>query len=217
VVPGGRFVCDYCGNEHIFNLPAAQPALRATAQAEPLPAPRPSRVQVERRGDTLQLSWRWFTPKYIFLALFCVVWDGFLCFWYSMVLGSGAPIFMAAFPILHLVIGVVLTYTVIAGFLNRTTLTLNSREFSVRHDPAPWPGEVKTSAGNLAQLYCKEKRTRGKHGDTFTYELHAALREGKQITLVAGLDSPDIARFLEQEIEMYLNIEDRPVYGELRG
>jgi hypothetical protein len=33
-------------------------------------------------------SWRWFTPSVIFLVFFCIAWDSFLIFWYSMAFNS---------------------------------------------------------------------------------------------------------------------------------
>ena len=42
----------------------------------------------------LTLGWRWFTPLSIFLAIFCVGWDGFLVLWYSVALGEDAPLVM---------------------------------------------------------------------------------------------------------------------------
>jgi hypothetical protein len=212
-----RFTCDYCGNEHLFQL-AAAPAARQAAFDQPIPAPRPSNVTVEKNAGVLKFSWRWFSGKYIFLALFCAVWDGFLCFWYSVALSGGnPPAMMLLFPIFHLAIGAFLTYSVIAGFLNRTTVTIDAQNFAVRHDPAPWPGEITTPVTDLSQLYCRETRRQRKRGESYTYSLRAVLRDGRQINLISGLDSPEIAQFLEQEVETHLRIADRPVVGELQG
>lgn len=215
----GRFVCDYCGNEHVFNLPnaAAGRAPEATdTVAQPLPAPQPRRVVVERTPAGLRFSWRWFSPKYIAMAIFCVAWDAFLCFWYSLALGMpNPPWIMVVFPIGHLAIGVGLTYTTLAGFINRTSVALENGRLTVQHDPAPWPGEVNAPLGDLQQLYCKEKRHSGKNGPSFTYQLCARLKDGRDLNLVANLESPEIAQYLEQEIETVLRIEDRPVIGEI--
>jgi ribosomal protein S27E len=214
-----RFVCDYCGNAHLFNLPggaATADAVAAAAAPVSLPAPRPKQVSVERTPAGLRFSWRWFGPKYIALAVFCMAWDGFLCFWYSLALGMpGTPWIMVVFPVVHLAIGVAMTYSTLAGFINRTNVALEGGRLTVRHDPAPWPGEVDTPLGDLQQLYCKERRANSKNGPAYTYQLCAALKDGREIKLVSDLESPEIARYLEQEIERALHIEDRRVVGSI--
>jgi hypothetical protein len=43
----------------------------------------------------------------------------------------------------------------------------------------------------------------------------AVLQDGQEIDLVSGLDAPNIAWFLEQQLEAHLRIADEPVAGEL--
>lgn len=208
-----RFVCDYCGNEHLFNLP-----IRGVAPPSPLEPsrrplmPQPGGVTVEMLDDGLELTWRWFSWKYIPLALFCVVWDGFLCFWYSIALSTDAPWIMIVFPIFHLAVGVGLTYSVLAGFLNHSTLRVDRKIFSIQHDPVPWLGEVKVPLGDLDQLYCKEKR--GSKGSV-SYQLAAVLKNGRKLDLLSNLESPEVGFFIEQQIENWLDIPDRSVRGEI--
>lgn len=218
--------CDYCGNQHIFRLPTthgskgiSQPVAPATrgAPSQRSLIPRPREVTIQMTGEGLILRWRWFSVKYIGLAFFCVAWDAFLCFWYSMAFGgSGAPWIMFVFPVAHVAVGVSLTYYTLAGLLNITTLKLNGEQFVIQHDPVPWPGEVKVPITSLEQLYCKEKRHSSDNGASYTYQLCALLKDGRKLDLVSSLDSPDIAVFLEQQIETWLKITDQPVAGEYR-
>jgi hypothetical protein len=117
------------------------------------------------------------------------------------------------FPIAHLVVGVGLTYTTLAGFLNRTTLDLDGKTLRVHHRPLPWLGEISMPINNLEQLYCKEERGESSN----TYHLNAILKDGRKIDLLSNLDSPDIAFFIEGQIETWLHIPDRPVHGEMLG
>lgn len=243
--PGGeRFTCEYCGNSHFFNLASAlttggaraagaraaeelplpgvrlegaAPAVRAEAEM-PLPAPRPGNIVVAKTPAGLELSWRWFGPKYIFLGFFALFWDAFLCLWYGLALMMApdvGAIIMMIFPLLHVGIGVALSYVALAGLFNRSSVRLADGRFTLEHGPLPWPGKVDVSAPELEQLYCKEKRTRGKHGYNYSYQLCAVLRDGRRLDLVSGLDTPDLARFLEQELEAHLHIANRGVAGEL--
>ena len=49
-----------------------------------------------------------------------------------------------------------------------------------------------------------------------TYEVHLIDRNYKHAKLVTGLPSSEHALYLEQEIERFLHIADRPVRGEYR-
>jgi predicted RNA-binding Zn-ribbon protein involved in translation (DUF1610 family) len=215
------FVCQYCGNEHIFNLPTRDRRRAETAEQKPRPLAllaQPREVQVQKKGQTLSLSWRWFRWPIVFLIFFCIAWDSFLCFWYATALSTHMGAmgwFMVIFPIAHVAVGVGLTYYTLASLFNRTTVRLDRETFSVQHDPVPWPGEVKVAVGELEQLYCKEKVNRSSDGDSRSYKLCAVLKNGRQIDLVSNLESPDIASFLEQQIENWLGITNQPVVGEM--
>ena len=64
--------------------------------------------------------------------------------------------------------------------------------------------------------YCKEIIRRGKHGPTITYEVWVALTDGAQTRLVgAGLEVEQ-ALYIEQQIELLIELKDKPMSGEVR-
>ncbi len=213
VSPGSnRYACEYCGSEHILenSLAAAFPPQNYQRTIIPVP----NGVTVKENQQGLRIVRRWFSLKYIPLAFFCVAWDSFLIFWYGAVFSGNSPWIMAVFPIAHLVVGIGLTYSVLAGFLNRTVLEVTPKEFSVRHEPLLWPGEKTLITSDITQLFTKEKVSRGEH-TTFTYELWAVTRDGKSQKLISGLESSDVPQYLEQQLETWLQIADRPIAGEI--
>lgn len=175
----------------------------------------PSSVTRDTFGGQVTFRHRWFSPKFLFLTLFCVVWDGFLVVWYVMAFAGDAPLAFKLFPLLHLAVGVGLTYYTVAGYVNTTTVTLDRGHLGVRHGPLPWFGNLEMDAGRLRQLYCEEQVTRGRNGPRHSYHLKAVTRDGGRIRVVSGLDSPDVPLYLEQELEEWLKIRDEPVRGEL--
>jgi hypothetical protein len=178
-------------------------------------APRPQSVTVESKYDSLNIVYRWWSFKYLFLVIFCIAWDSFLIFWYSMV-SQGAPWIMILFPIGHVAVGVGLTYYTIAGFINSTFITINQQWLTVTHGPLPWLGNKRIDRTQVGQLYAEETRNQSTRGGTsFQYILNVVLQDNTKIKLLAGLSSPDAALFIEQAIEKYLRIEDRPVIGEM--
>ncbi|HSU65877.1 MAG TPA: hypothetical protein VLJ39_03305, partial [Tepidisphaeraceae bacterium] len=111
---------------------------RGSADMAPPPSgaqaiPRPANMHVEHQGRRLTIHWRWFTPAALFMALFCVAWDSFLLFWYSMALHDHhVPWIMVVFPIVHVAVGIGLTYATLCAFVNTTTIELSPDALLIR-------------------------------------------------------------------------------------
>ena len=191
--------------------------------------PRPEGLRLEKAGHAGSASWRWFEWYHLFLVIFCIVWDGFLVFWYRMAFsfgpdGNGPPkpfsLIMVLFPIGHVAVGIGLTYSVLAGLLNRTTVEASRRELVVRHRPIPWRGNRRLAASDVEQLYVERghpaRTGRGGVGHLGLFQLSAVLRDGGKVKLLGGFTSADKPLFLEQWIEQRLGIPPRPVVGEYR-
>jgi hypothetical protein len=200
--------------------PVAEPVPAAGVAAPRGPVPMPPKFRIEHSPD-LTITFNWFGPQFLFLVLFCAFWDGFLVLWYSVVIGlmlagSGPGILpMAVFPLLHVGVGVGLTYYTVCGFVNSTTLRVGTGTLSVNHGPLPWKGNCVIPTGTIEQLYSEQRVHRGKNGTTYTYDVMVQERDGLQRKLVTGLSEPSHALFLEQTLEGHLGITDRPVGGEL--
>jgi hypothetical protein len=207
----GLAKCRTCNNVFRFD---DHPEL-ATPPARPrTPVERPKSVAVWDDNGGLTVQYPWFSPKYVFMALFCLVWNGFLVLWYLMAFASGDTM-MLLFPLIHVAAGIAVTYITVAGFVNTTTLRIDPWRLRVAHHPLPWAGALDLEVGDVKQLYCDEKITRGKNGPTYTYNLNALLRNGSRRKVVSGLDSPELPLFLEQHAEEWMGIQDERVTGEL--
>jgi hypothetical protein len=178
-------------------------------------APIPNHITMEQTPGGLLFSYRWFSPTYIFLAFFAVAWDGFLVFWYSIATSQDAPLVMLLFPILHVLVGVGITYYALAGFYNRTLVLAGEGKLTIQHVPLPWPGNRVLQVSDLTQLYSQERVVRSRNGIQVKYQLNAITRENKKITLLDNLTAPDQVRFLERRLEEQLGITDVPVEGEM--
>jgi len=203
----GRLVCEYCGNEHLL-----QPEKRPVLRPEML---QPANVLVENEGKSARIFQRWFSFKYIPMAFFAFAWDAFLFFWYSTAVGQGAPLIMILFPIAHVAVGVGITYSTLAGFINRTVLEVTRDEIAVWFEPLPWLGEKAIKTKEVRQFFCKDKYVRTKNGGHTQYELYAITANNQQVKLIGNLENPDVALFFEQQLERWLRIENRPVAGEM--
>jgi hypothetical protein len=196
--------------------PAARGGASLAADArEPLPVPLPAGLSVEERGRDLTIVRRWFSWTYLLMLFFCVVWNGFLVFWYGMAFATDAPLAFKLFPLLHVAVGVFLTYATLAGFVNRTTLRIERDHLTVRHGPLPWRGNLDVSTLSLSQLFCTEKISQGRNGTTVRYGVEAMLKDGRHLKVAPGLNVREQALFIEQAVEKHLGIQDRPVRSEM--
>jgi hypothetical protein len=194
--------------------------LPASSQARPkltrAKAPLPSKFKVEDDGGATRITWRWFNPlQHIFMLFFCIAWDGFLVMWYGIAFAAGGPLIMKIFPLVHVAVGVGLTYSTITGFLNRTTVEVSRTRLTIRHGPLPWVGNRDVPGRQFTQLYGEETAKTNKGSTTYTYDLIALDREGRKIKLLSGLTEKDQVLYLEQTLERRLGIEDEPVAGEV--
>jgi hypothetical protein len=180
---------------------------------ETIEVPLPDHVSLEHGASGLVLIHRWFRPIYIFMALFCLFWDGFLIYWYfGIPIQATRPAIFYWFPLGHVAVGLGLTYSTIAGFVNRTLIGVSQGEITIRHTPLPWLGGRRIQAGEIKQFYCEE--IRGSESSS-TFQVCAVRNDGNKLKLLTGLPSSDVALYFEQRIERQLGIEDRHVPGEL--
>lgn len=211
-------MCRSCHTVFSFRdqLPAGDP-VREAAPPVRAAVPMPAKFRVERSGSDFVIFWDWKSPAMWFLVIFCIFWDGFLLFWYSIAFGTDSPLIMKLFPLIHVAVGLGLTYFAVCMFVNRTFVGVSGGRLTVTHTPLPWPGNRAMPAGEIEQLYCFERVSHGKNGTSVTYEVNAVQRGGTKVKLVGGLQEPEQALFLEQEIERALGIADRRVPGEMRN
>ncbi len=163
----------------------APPAAPPVQPARPWAA-KPRSIQVSNTAMALEFTRRWFNGTFIFLLFFCIFWDGFLIFWYTMRpnTGSGMDLIFFLFPLIHVAVGVALTYYTLAGFVNRTKIRVDDNQLSIRHEPLPWRGTKSLAIREIKQLYCERKITHTKNGTSITYPLNAMLKSAENQQLL---------------------------------
>lgn len=186
-------------------------AARASSEAVGQ-VPIPERFEVLLEADTLRVRWRWFRPaQHLFLLLFCVVLDVLVGeFVVETVRENGLSSLLVTS--VHVGASVALTYSLVAGLLNRTTVSASAGQLQIAHAPIPWRGNRTLGVAQIRQLYVteapssKDKRT--------TYDVCAVLDGERQLKLIKGLAELAQARYLEHAFELHLGMEDRMVADE---
>lgn len=191
------------------SIAAPSPASPVHGAKPPVPRPplAPSRkLRLDDFAGTLRVRWRWFSLMYVPLAFFCAAWDSFLIFWYTMAFTMpNAPWIMIVFPVAHLAVGVGLTYSTLAGFLNQTTIELTPTELLVRHGPLPWINNRSLLAGDVASLFCQPAARQKNAAPTLAMELWAVLRAGHRLKLASFTD-PEDARYVQRLLEQRMKL-----------
>lgn len=174
--------------------------------------PIPEGMSMEERFGELVLSRKWFSKKVVLMLVFAIFWDGFLFNFYKMMLsGDTVPIGAVLFPLLHVAVGVGITYSAIAGLVNKTTITIGADQLTIRHAPLPWMGNRTLYRYDFVQLYVEEVRRK----NNASYRLNAVLTNHKKLKLLSGIDDRSQALFVEKEIEKFMGIQDERVSGEV--
>ena len=149
----GLAKCRTCNNVFRFdNLPElAAPAVRPRQNVG-----RPRSVATWEDDGGLTVQYRWFSPKYIAMAAFCLFWDGFLVFWYLMA-WDGHTLSCCSHP--HLAAG---TSSHTRQSRVRDTTTRESTRAGECRAPPSREGTGSTSRSATGALFCDEKITRGR-------------------------------------------------------
>ncbi|MEM7168264.1 MAG: hypothetical protein AAF581_22650 [Planctomycetota bacterium] len=175
--------------------------------------PMPRGFMVHRGQDRLKITRRWFGPRVIFLVAVTVLWTGFGLVWNGGALARGEWVFSLA-GAAYVAVGLGLAYFSLAGIFNTTEIVVANGRIGVRHGPIPWLGNISLRAAKPKQLYAKRKLRRHQHGADESFEIYVITTSGRHTRILRGLPTIKQAVFIEQQIEGFLDIEDRPVRGE---
>jgi len=179
--------------------------------------PIPEKLEVEETPREITIKYRWFQPVAFFLVFFCFFWDGFLVFFYSMMFaGDGTPIFAMLFPLLHVAVGIGLTWYTISLFVNKTYIVITKHDLSIQHKPLPmffFKKNVQLDRAEVQQVYIKEVESRGKNGVSYSYDLLYLDKNSRSKKILNESDS-EIAMYIRRKIEKYFGIESKPIEGE---
>lgn len=209
--------CDYCREVFSFAGNFPEPQWNQSGHYESLPPPQPTSLRVENLGTRLVMSYKWPTTHLFMFIPFTIAWNGFLLGWYSIVLtipGAAKAPFLV-FPLVHLVFGITMIHQCLKDLFNSTTVTVDRNTLSVKNGPIPAGGNCSVPVHDIEQLFCRDIQVRGKKASYDSYSLHAVLHGGLRRDLLSGQTDREVVVYMEWMIENYLNIENRPVPGEL--
>jgi len=166
----------------------------------------PEKIDVIANPSELTIRRKWLGWDVVPLAVFCVAWDSFLFFWYSMALGSGkAPWIAIVFPVGHVAVGVGLTYSLIASLFNTTDLSISASKVIVTTYPIPWGAKKEVNTDDIVDV--RIKYTSSSNGKS-SYGIRYQNKIKREKNLIRGGLNDDQAEFIEYQIRKTLNLKD---------
>jgi predicted Zn finger-like uncharacterized protein len=196
--------CSHC--DRVFSLPLDDVPATPDLRPEPELGCPGGIVREIGPGGELFLRRSWFQPALFGLAFFCVFWDGFLVFWYSMAFAqrpAGNMMWMPIlFPLLHVAVGVVLTYSTVAGFLNSTRILIDGEFVHIRHQPVPWRGNLDLPRGDTRGIEMAISSAQNRQS---MFSICANREDGRQTVLLSNINYNQ-ARYIAREIADYLGV-----------
>jgi hypothetical protein len=164
----------------------------------------------------IEFSWKQTSKGLGFFIFFALFWNGIISIFVVTALVTG-KYEMLLFTSIHLLVGISLIYYILTVLLNKTYILVSRREIVIEHRPLrlPFYPNRTISAMDLDQLFIsKYVSSRTNNRPNYAFSVVARLRTGSEITLLKGLRYPEQATYIEQQIEKFLNIEDRAMEGE---
>ncbi len=163
----------------------------------------------------LHFSFRWLNAGTYAIFFFALIWNAFIAFWIFGAMSSGAPAFVLLFTTLHVLAGISMIYKVISDFFNRTNIDLIGDQLTIKHGPIPWfKGNKEVNVNDIEQFYVKEIQKQHDGKTTYNYGVWGIMRDGTRLDLTKGvMMESDYALVVEEKLEQYLDIKDRPVKG----
>ncbi len=205
--------CRHC--DHVF---AFEKQVRQAPRQRP-EVVMPSGIEAYSLLSELNIEVSWRSGVSSFLTFFTILWNALVLPFVLVAIANGELMMLAGIS-LHLLVGVSLIYYTLAMLLNTTYILVNHHRLTIEHKPLrlPFYPNRDLSVAEIDQAYVEKyvaSRTNGR--PDWAHAVVAALKDGEHMKLVKGLKNPRQALYIEQEIERFLDIEDRPVEGEWAG
>mgnify|MGYP001006948315 CR=1 FL=1 len=130
---------------------------------------------------------------------------------------DNVPFFVSIIIGLFLLVGFYFLFKAISFLLNTTYLSVTAFELRSEHRPINFLGwkNLQFPREQVTQLYVERyEESRTNDRPDYAFNIMVFLKNREIVKLIGGLKSPQVAFYLEHQIEKYLRLEDRLMEGE---
>ena len=180
----------------------------------------PEEFEVLPLRSELSINYKWRKTRSLNSAMvfFAVFWNAMLLPFVLAAFTSGSLVMLLGISI-HLLVGLGMLGNIVLTLINSTYITVDDYELSIEHRPFNLPFFIKNQSikvENIKQVYVQKYSTGQVNGvHQYAYKILAQLKGGNEVNVLKGFKHKNKALYVEQEIEIFLNIEDRAIRGEV--
>jgi hypothetical protein len=173
----------------------------------------PKNMHLKKRSGRLEFEYSWFKIKYL-IALFAVPFFTYFLVNSKYIVGGFNE--LTASVILAFTAALFVFYFSLAKLINTTKISVSREGIKVGHGPLLFSKNLIVKRDDVTQLYVTKHRFGHRYYlYSTTFQINVILKNKNVLTLVKGLHSAGQGRFIENEIEDFLDITDIHVEGEL--
>jgi len=153
-----------------------------------------------------------FTGPLLFFTLF---WNAFVGLFVLTAFASG-DVTSLLFLSLHILVGIFLLMKTFGDFVNKTYVTIDQDYLNIEKKPLQLFKRKAILTKDIQQLFVK-KYSDGSVNDKpiYSYGLYARMKDKSEKRILDNFATPEHAQFIEQEIEIFLGINDEQMPQEV--
>jgi len=152
-----------------------------------------------------------------FKTFFTFMWNIMLLPFVIGALSSG-QYEMLLFSSIHILVGLGFIANLVSTFINKTNISVTKRFIEIKQKPIPsfLKKNIKIPTSEVSQLYVTRYVSSTTNGvPNHAHALYAITKNGQKHSLIKGMNK-ETQLYLEQEIELFLDIKDEEIKGEVK-
>ncbi len=175
----------------------------------------PRGIEVLKMMTELNIDIKWRHSTNFFMMFFVIFWNMIILPFAIYAILAGEIIFLLGLSI-HLLVGIGLIFWALAALFNTTYIVVDEKLISVQHRPFKlFYKEYNLDVNEIDQLYVKRYvngRTNG--NPNYAFALMINMKNKEEFQLLKGINKAPQAIFIEQQIEKFIGVKDKPMAGE---
>lgn len=181
--------------------------------------PKPQSVNFIQKHDEIILQFKQVSLYRFFLLFFVLSNTAPGLFFAFFFLFSGQRSIFLTFGIPSILINLIVFYFAVIVFFSKINIQVNAQKIIISYGLDFWRRKKIFDTRDIKQIYCKSQKSSYRMGSIPLkrfFKLCIVTYSGTEEVIVKELNSPEIALFVEQEIEKFLRITDQRIEGDYK-
>ncbi len=175
----------------------------------------PKGIEMLKVFGELNIEMKWRHSVSFFMMFFTIFWN-IMVLPFALIAIFTGELGMLLGISLHLLVGIGLILWALAALFNTTYIVVDEHFIRIEHRPFKlFYKEYELEVLQVQQLYVKKYQNGSTNGNpNYAFAVMIQMKNKEEFQLVKGLAKPAQALYIEQEIEKFIGIEDKPMIGE---